>query len=171
MRFLTIVRHAKASPPLPMGLDFDRVLSGRGRRQCKELRAWAKDPEALGAYGPVSALVSSAARTRETYERSFAGTGWIAAHEFRKSLYYGSREVTGEDLLDELIEFDPGTTSLAIIGHNPSMHELAVLLAREVPSSLRSRGYELGGAYVFELDEGQPLARHRYELVARFIPD
>ena len=154
-----------------MGLDFDRVLSGRGRRQCKQLHAWAKDPEALGAYGPVVALVSSAARTRETFHRSFDDTDWIVAQEFRKSLYSCSREVTGEDLLDELIEFDTVSTSLLIVGHNPSMHELALLLASEAPESLRSHGYELGGAYVFELSDRERITHRRYELVARFVPD
>lgn len=171
MRYLTIVRHAKSTPAPPGGSDFDRPLSGRGRKQCKQLKQWASDAESLGRFGPVSALVSSAARTRETFERAFGSTNWVVAHEFRKSIYSGVREVTGEDLLRALIEFDPGTTSLLIVGHNPSMHELAVLLASEVPASLRSRGYALGGAYVFALPDAEPIAHQRYELVASYVPD
>jgi phosphohistidine phosphatase len=154
-----------------MGSDFDRVLSGRGRKECKQLRAWASDKESLGRYGPVAALVSAAARTRETFELAFEGTGFVGAHQFDKSIYGGTREVSGEDLLGALREFDPGTTSLMIVAHNPSMHELALLLARVAPDSLRTRGYALGGAYVFALPEEEPLGSTRYEIVASYIPD
>jgi len=50
------------------------------------------------------------------------------------------------------------------------MHELALLLASEAPESLRSHGYELGGAYVFELSDRERITHRRYELVARFVP-
>jgi phosphohistidine phosphatase SixA len=171
VRYLTIVRHAKATPATPMGSDFERPLNGRGKKQCKQLRQWALDEQSLGRFGPVSALVSSAERTRETFERSFEGTPWVLSQEFEKSIYGGVREVTGRDLLQALIEFDPVGTSLLLIGHNPSMHELAELLASEVPDSLRSRGYALGGAYVFALPDAQPIGFQRYEVVASFIPD
>jgi phosphohistidine phosphatase len=171
VRYLTLVRHAKSSAALPMGFDFDRVLSGRGRKECKQLRAWASDKESLGRYGPVSALVSAAARTRETFERAFEGTGFVVAHQYDKSIYGGTREVSGKDLLGALRAFDPGTTSLMIVAHNPSMHELALLLARDAPDSLRTRGYALGGAYVFELPDEEPLGSTRYEIAASYIPD
>lgn len=171
VRYLTIVRHAKSSPATPMGSDFERPLNGRGKKQCKQLRAWAEDEQSLGRFGPVAALVSSAERTRETFERSFGGTPWVISQEFKKSIYGGVREVTGKDLLQALIEFDPVTTSLLLIGHNPSMHELAELLAVEVPHELRARGYALGGAYVFLLPDDQPIGFKRYEIVASFIPD
>ena len=171
VRYLTLVRHAKSSPAPPMASDFDRVLSGRGRKECKQLRAWASDAESLGRFVPVSALVSAAARTRETFELAFEGTGFVGAHQFDKSIYGGPREVSGKDLLFALREFDSGTTSLMIVAHNPSMHELALLLARVAPDSLRTRGYELGGAYVFELPDEEPLGSTPYEIVASYIPD
>jgi phosphohistidine phosphatase len=171
VRYLTIVRHAKSTPAPPMGSDFERPLNGRGKKQCKQLRAWAEDEQALGRFGPVSALVSSAERTRETFERSFGGTPWVISQEFNKSIYGGVREVTGQNLLRALIEFDPVTSSLLLIGHNPSMHELAELLAIEIPRELRARGYALGGAYVFALPDAEPIGFKRYEIVASYIPD
>ena len=171
MRYLTIVRHAKASAPLPMGLDFDRALSRRGRKQCKQLRAWASDAELLGRYGPVTALVSSAVRTKETFELAFEATGFVAAHTYEKSIYGGPREVTGEDLLVALRDIDPVSTSLMIVAHNPSVQDLALMLASNPPEVLRTKNYALGGAYVFALPEGEIIGTRRYEIVACYIPD
>ena len=61
MRYLTIVRHCEATPNEN---DFVRTLTERGRRQAEEIRDRVLDPEQLGQYGPVTALVSAAARTR-----------------------------------------------------------------------------------------------------------
>jgi phosphohistidine phosphatase len=171
MRYLMIVRHAKASAPLPMGLDFDRPLSGRGRKQCKQLRAWARDATSLGQYGPVTALVSSAVRTTETFELGFDGTDFVEQGTFDRSIYGGPREVTGEDLVQALREVDPLTTSLMIVGHNPAVHDLLFVLAREIPEELRTQSFALGGVYVLALPDGEMLQAQRYEVVASFIPD
>ena len=170
MRFLTVVRHAKAVRPERAHSDFERPLSGRGRRQCEELRAWATDSSALGAYGPCSALVSTAARTRETYERAFASTDFVEQVDFSDLIYNGRREVTAEDLLIELSSIDPVTRSLLVVAHNPTVHELVAILAEETPRVLEREGYPLGGAFVFELRDDQPIGLARYPLVAQFVP-
>lgn len=170
MRYLTIVRHAKSTPASRGGSDFDRPLSGRGRRQCAQLRAWASDDEALGQYGPTTALVSSAARTIETFERAFAETPLVIHQEFSELIYNGRREVSAQDLLINLAAIDPVTTSLLVVAHNPSVHELVLSLARGIPDSLRVR-YPLGGAFVLALPDDRPIGLARYELVASFIPD
>jgi len=171
MRYLTIVRHAKASAPLPMGLDFDRELSRRGRKQCKQLQAWASDAESLGRFGPVTALVSSAVRTKETFELAFEGTGFVGDHTYERSIYGGKQAATGEDLLLALRDIDPVTTSLMIVAHNPSVQDLALMLASDPPQALRTQNYALGGAYVFALPEGELIGTQRYEIVASYIPD
>jgi phosphohistidine phosphatase len=170
VRYLTIVRHAKSTPASPGESDFDRHLSGRGRRQCAQLRAWASDVQSLGQYGPTTALVSSAVRTVETFERAFAETPFVVHQEFSELIYNGRREVSAEDLLINLAAIDPVTTSLLVVAHNPSVHELVLSLARETPDSLRER-CALGGAYVLALPDDRPIGLARYELVASFIPD
>jgi phosphohistidine phosphatase len=170
VRYLTIVRHAKSSPAGIGEPDFHRTLNGRGRKECKQLREWALDPEALGNFGPVTALVSSAARTRETFRRAFDGTDFVASFEFQSSIYNGLHEVSGEDLLDVLMAMDPVSTSLMVVAHNPSVHELAELLMRKLPDSLR-RNYPLGGSYVLALPDGERIAAGPYEVVASFIPE
>jgi phosphohistidine phosphatase len=64
MQRLILMRHAEAEPAAGSGRDRDRVLSGRGR---KDSAAMAR---ALAGRGmrPDLALVSPAARTRQTWE-------------------------------------------------------------------------------------------------------
>jgi len=171
VRYLVIVRHAKASPVEHGTSDYERHLSGRGKRQCEQLRIWASDPASLGAYGPTAALVSSAARTRETFRRSFEGTAFVASTSYSDLIYNGRREVTAEDLLIELSAIDPVTSSLLVVAHNPTVHELVESLAQEVPDVLDQRGYPLAAAFVLALRDDQPIGLARYPLVAQFIPD
>ena len=170
MRYLTIVRHAKASPAEHGTSDYDRHLSGRGRRQCVELREWATRADALGAFGPATALVSSARRTRETFELAFADTPFISAVTYSDLIYNGRREVTAEDLLIDLASIDPVATSLVVVAHNPTVHELVASLAQDPPEQLDQRGYPLGGAYVLALRDDEPIGLARYPLVAQFVP-
>ena len=74
VRYLTIVRHAKAEKAARRRKRFrSRTLNGRGRRQCEQLRAWASDESELGRFGPTTALVSAAARTSETFRVGLRG--------------------------------------------------------------------------------------------------
>lgn len=171
MRYLTIVRHAESSPARGGGTDFDRVLSARGIGQCEEMRTWAQDPQLLLGYGPSVALVSAAARTRETFQRAFGDTAFVERVEFSELIYNGRRHVTGEDLLAELAAIDPVTSSLAVVGHNPTVIELMELLAKKLPSSLRKGHFALGGAYVLALDTDGPIGLGRYEIVAKLKPN
>ena len=171
MRYLVVVRHAKASPAASGASDFERALSGRGRRQCDTLRAWASDDHALGAYGPTTALVSSARRTRETFVRSFEGTPFLASVSYSDLIYNGQRHVSAEDVLIDLAAIDPVTTSLLVVAHNPTVHELVESIAEEVPDVLRRRGYPVAAAFVLALRDDVPIGLSRYPLVAEFVPD
>lgn len=170
MRYLTIVRHAKAEKAAPTQRDKDRELNARGRRQCEQLRAWASDPRELGRFGPTTALVSNAARTRETFQRAFEGTAFAAAHEESDLIYNGLHDVTPEDVLIDLAAIDPVTTSLLVVGHNPTVLELLAKLVRDLPRPLRE-SYPLAGAFVVALPDDQQVGVGPYELVARYVPD
>ena len=170
VRYLTVVRHAKAESPSPGLSDFDRELTKRGRDQCRQLRAWVSDPDELGRFGPAVALVSSARRTKETYRRAFKDTPFVRSREYSELIYNGRREVTAEDLLIELASIDPVTASLLVVAHNPTVLELALSLAIEAPEMLRQGRYPLAGAYVFALPDDRPVGLARYELVASYVP-
>ena len=170
MRYLTIVRHAKAAAPVTGQDDFDRPLTPRGRAQAEALRVWALDHRALGAYGPTTALVSAAARTRETYAVAFAGTPFVDAVETSELIYNGHRDVRAEDLVAELASIDPVTESLLVVGHNPTVFELAYSLSATPIPELERGKYPLGGAVVLQLAD-EPIAWRKYEYVCSFVPD
>jgi phosphohistidine phosphatase len=171
MRYLTVVRHCKATPAPPGGADFIRPLNRRGREQAAQLREWATDPEGLGRFGPTTALVSAAARTRETFHLAFEDTPFVQHREFSDLIYNGRRDVSPEDLLIDLAAIDPVTTSLLVVAHNPTVAELVMALASKSPRELRAGHYPLGGAFVFALPDDRPVGLMRYDVVASYIPD
>ena len=151
--------------------DFDRPLTDKGRAQSEVLRAWAKDPESLGRYGPCTALVSSSARTRETYAVGFAGTAFVHALETSELIYNGQRDVSADDLLAQLAEIDPGTESLVVIAHNPTVFEVAQAVSdRPIPALAKAK-YPLAAALVFRLHDGETVGLTRYEFVESFVPE
>ncbi len=147
------------------------MLSKRGRRQCEQLRKWATNEHKLGRFGPTTALVSAAARTRETFDRGFDGTAFVGPREFSDLIYNGRRDVSAEDLLIDLAAIDPVTMSLLVVAHNPTVHELMLSLAQNVPASLERKAYPLGGAFVLALPEDRQIGLARYEVVASYVPD
>ncbi|HUX04021.1 MAG TPA: hypothetical protein VMV53_03830 [Acidimicrobiales bacterium] len=171
MRYLTVVRHAKAEPAALGQSDFERELTKRGRDQCRQLREWATDPTELGRFGPTVALVSAARRTKETYQRAFKGTPFVRARDYSELIYNGRREVSAEDLLLELASIDPVTSSLLVVGHNPTVAEVAATLAIEPTLDIRQGRFPLAGAYVFALPDDRPVGLATYELVATYVPD
>jgi len=170
VRYLTVVRHAKSSPADPGEPDFARTLAKRGRRECEQLREWALDPRELGRFGPTTALVSGAARTKETFRRAFEGTAFVQRVEYSDAIYNGRHDVTAEDVLIELASIDPVTTSLLVVGHSPTVQELVLTLCTEVPEALRADRYPLGGAFVLVLPDDVQIGRARYDVVASYVP-
>ena len=166
MRFLTIVRHCEAVSGAD---DYTRVLSETGRSHAEWLRQSALSPDGLGQFGPTTALVSSAARTRETYALGFAGTPFVRSLQFSELIYNGHRHVSGLDLLAPLAEIDPVTESLCVVAHNPSVLELVHELSDRVPDEFVDN-FPVGAAYVIELTENQTIGIGRYRVAATFIP-
>jgi phosphohistidine phosphatase len=170
VRYLTIVRHAKAEKGVAGLADYDRQLSDRGRRQCEALRAWASNKKQGGRFGPATALVSAAARTRETFQIAFDGTPFVAERFFSELIYNGLHSVSAEDVLIDLAAVDPVTTSLLVVGHNPTVLELMWTLVDKLPPELREN-YPLAGAYVLALPDDQQVGLGPYPLVSSFVPD
>lgn len=170
VRYLTIVRHAKAEKESDDGSDFTRSLNGRGRRQCEQLRAWASDESELGRFGPTTALVSAAARTTETFRRAFQGTPFVTEYSESSLIYNGRRHVSAEDVLIDLAAIDPVSTSLLVIGHNPTVLELLLTITRDLPSEFVDE-YPLAAAYVLELRDNEPVGPGPYDFVRRYVPE
>jgi len=117
-RQLVLVRHAKATAE--GRTDAKRALAARGRADAPAVGRW------LAAEGivPDRAVVSPARRAAQTWE--------LAAAELRPApetvvddrLYTN----TVEDLLAVVRETPPGVGIVALVGHNPSVEQLALAL-------------------------------------------
>jgi phosphohistidine phosphatase len=119
MRQLLLLRHAKSSWEDSNLTDHDRPLDPEGQSAAKALRA------SIARLGlrPQLILVSSARRTRETLELLGPLAG--SPRTIRSSdLYLASPR----QILDEVVTIQADITSILVIGHNPGLHDLAMLL-------------------------------------------
>jgi len=140
---LVLMRHAKAEEG-PGKADHDRELADRGRRDARAAGMW------LHRQGLVPDLVicSTAQRTRQTWEEACRGGAQSEFVEFRRSVYLGGSEQT----LETVREDGGDTTTLLVVGHNPTMAQLTSLLtdgegSREAHEAL-GRGFVTSGIAV-----------------------
>ena len=143
MATLVLIRHAKAVPHRPA--DKGRELADRGREQCARVREWLTERQVA----PDRVVVSSATRTRETWELCSVGT---VPPEYDDRVY-------GADVADlrEVIEQTPAQVStLVLVGHNPTFEDLAYELDDSAPARDRTnQGMPTAGVAIFELDSWQ----------------
>ena len=121
MRILYLLRHAKSDRSDPGLADPDRPLAARGRRDAPAMGAYMR----AHGYQPDLALCSTALRTRETLALLLPELGRKVLAEFDRTLYLASPEA----MLRRLRDVDEGIGGVLMIGHNPGMARLAVLLA------------------------------------------
>lgn len=115
-----IVRHAKAAPAGDPESDFERPLRRRGRAAATAIAATF----ASQGWQPDLILCSPARRTRETLApllERFAGTA-------DTSLEAGLYQAAAPALLARLQRVPDGKTAVAIVGHNPGLQQLVLLL-------------------------------------------
>lgn len=118
MKTLVLLRHAKAETENELG-DHLRALSAKGRTQAARLG------ELIRAETEVdTVLVSSALRTKETYRLLSAEEAEWPSGTSMDALY----EAGPRELMDILGELPEDTTSVMVVGHEPTMSSLAHLL-------------------------------------------
>ena len=125
-RKLVLLRHAKSAwPDVP---DHERPLAGRGIRAAPVMGRWLRDAGLV----PDQVLCSTARRARETWQ--FAQTGLAATPpvSFEDRIY----DATATELLALIREVPPATGTLLLIGHNPAIEDLALMLAA-APGAVR----------------------------------
>ena len=155
VRYLWILRHAKASPEATWGgRDRDRTLTDRGRRDATALgRRLADEVPPFGLNGldaPELAISSSAVRTQETADLVFAAREERVPLDVYASLY----QAEPETVLVYLREVDEHARSAMVIGHNPTMYHLAWDLLAEGSSDrdvLEASGFPTCGVAVLAL--------------------
>ncbi|HET7869404.1 MAG TPA: histidine phosphatase family protein [Actinomycetota bacterium] len=122
---LFLLRHAKSSWDDPSIDDHDRPLAPRGRRAAARIA----DQATKAAIRPDLILCSSAMRARQTLERIAPSLGRQTEISIERSLY----AATEDRLLERLHAVAEEVDSVMMIGHNPGVQDLALLLAREGP--------------------------------------
>ena len=121
MKRLIVVRHAKATHK-PGYEDFDRPLTGRGRRDATRAGRWLRDQ----GFVPDLVLCSSARRTEQTWTELAATLA--DGHEIEvwyEPQLYGATE----DFTFDMVAATPAAVStLMVVGHNPTAQEVAATL-------------------------------------------
>jgi phosphohistidine phosphatase len=124
MKTLTLLRHAKSGWDDPVLRDFDRPLNGKGKRAAQLVgRNW----RTLGLVYD-HAVASPAVRVIETIEQVAAGYGDTLAPALDRRIYLASATT----LLDLVHELPAGADHVLMVGHNPGLEDLVLML---VPDS------------------------------------
>ena len=152
---LLIVRHAKAAPAVPGGDDHGRRLAPAGLAQLPDLAAQVV--AALGSARLDLVLCSPSARTLETVAGVVAAEPTLgdAPVKVKRSLYLAGVD----DLLAVLRRLPDDIETAMVCGHNPGLHELAlVLLGSDADEQLR-QGLPTAGLAVVDADKWSSVAR------------
>jgi len=128
---LFLLRHAKSSWAVPGQRDFDRPLNGRGRAAAPLIGRFLAE----SGHAPDRVLCSPAVRTRETLDAILSFLPATVTVDFARELYEASVEGVFKAITDHAGE----AGQLLVVGHNPSIHMLALSLARAGDPELRAR--------------------------------
>ena len=120
MRRLLLFRHAKAESSKPGEEDRARALIERGRKDAGRIGAY------MASHGlkPDRVLVSPAKRAQETWKHVAAALKPAPAATMVEKLY----DATPHAILAAIKEAPASAHTLMVIGHNPGLQELAVML-------------------------------------------
>jgi phosphohistidine phosphatase len=123
MKRLFLLRHAKSSWDDPELEDHERPLASRGRQGAKRVAAYMREND----FKPAIVLCSTALRARQTLELVAPAFPKQTEIEIERSLYSAG----GRDLMTRLRRVRPDAQSVLLIGHNPAMQHLALIVASE----------------------------------------
>jgi phosphohistidine phosphatase len=171
MRRLMLLRHAKTENDAPSGRDQDRRLDDRGRSDAEEIGGW------IGRHPPFPdlVLVSHAIRAHQTWEiawEAMKDRGPTPQVELMPDLY-GADAAQLLQIIRSAAAADP--KRMLLVGHNPGMHELALVLAgsgdaagrKALADNLPTSGLAV---FDFEIDDWTDVAFRRGRLALFVSP-
>jgi phosphohistidine phosphatase len=123
MKILTLLRHAKSGWDDEVQRDFDRPLNRRGR---KAARAVGQEMKRLELEFD-RVIASPAVRVVETLADVSDGYGRAIAPDYDESIYLALTST----LLELVQATDSSVERLLLVGHNPGLESLAILLSRD----------------------------------------
>jgi phosphohistidine phosphatase len=138
-RTLVLLRHAKAEP-FGEHPDFDRKLTKNGEADADAAGSWLADQ----GLRPDLVLCSPAARTRQTWHGAAVALAQAAPDpaapevHYEPSLYSGGRT----EVVDLLRAVPDDIDTVLVVGHNPTISDVSVLLGGydSVDDGLRTCG-------------------------------
>lgn len=140
---LILMRHAKSAWDTGASGDYDRPLNERGRGAADLIGGWLADNN----YLPDKALVSAAARTRETWKLASANFSAAPKADFFENLYLASPES-----MFQMIRAISGSPTLMMVAHNPGSAIVASALARTPYPHPRFDDYPSAATAIIEFD-------------------
>jgi phosphohistidine phosphatase len=138
-RTLVLLRHAKADNP-PAVADMDRPLTSRGHADAAAAGAWLSHRGFL----PDLVLCSPARRTRETWHGVALALSTAPEVRYDELVYAAS----ARDLLDLVAAADDDAGTVLVVGHNPGLSQLSMLL----DDTGDAEGLRTAGAAVHRFD-------------------
>ncbi|HHL22253.1 MAG TPA: histidine phosphatase family protein [Aliiroseovarius sp.] len=139
---LVLTRHAKSSWASPGLGDHERPLNKRGRASADAIGDWLQARD----YLPGEALISSAARTRETWARIADRLAAPPAPTILPGLYLADPEAMLALLRAA------SAHSVMLIAHNPGSAAMAALLAIRPPEHQQFHRYPTAATTVFSFE-------------------
>jgi phosphohistidine phosphatase len=119
-KILQLVRHAKSSWADSSLADIDRPLSGRGKRGAQTLAQHVAETDER----PDVVWCSPAKRARQTMAAIRGALGSDVAIRIEPVVY----EAGPDELLGALRDLPPDAAVVMVIGHNPTLQDLALRL-------------------------------------------
>jgi phosphohistidine phosphatase len=129
MRRLMLLRHAKSDWSRPGHSDHERELAARGRKAAPLMGRYMAEHAMI----PDHAIVSTATRTRETWQLVADMLPKIPPVEFEDRIY----EASPRDILAAIADAPAAARSLLVVGHNPGFQDTANLLVESGDKRLR----------------------------------
>lgn len=158
-RQLIVMRHAKTEQHASS--DRERRLTDRGRSDAQAAGRWLGDQD----IAPDLVLTSPAARARATAELVVTQLATAPEVEVVDGLYGAS----AEEALQVVAAVDEERRSVLMVGHNPTMEELAHLLPGEI-ADLADGNLPTAGIVVLRMSQDwSRIAAGAAELVTRYV--
>lgn len=165
MRRLYLLRHAKADPAGAGIGDHDRPLNVRGTAAAGRVGAYMT----RHGLAPDHVVCSTAQRTRETWTEVAKALAVVPDPLFDRRIYDGDVE----SILDTVREAPAAARAVMVVGHNPSLHHLAMLLIAAGDVEQRERLHEklpTGGLVVIDFAvDGWDEVHHDGGRLDRFV--
>lgn len=148
MKQVLLLRHAKSSWNDATLSDFDRPLNNRGTRAAARMGRYMSDRDLI----PDHIICSPAARTRETLDlvlEEWRAQGHAKPKTHFDPEFYGG---TATDYLAGIRSAPASSDSVLLLGHNPSIEQLALALCGSADATAQSKvehKYPTGALAVF----------------------